>query len=271
MAGNKALEKFKKSKIPKKGTSTTTAEVPIYQEPNTHSKIIGTIKKDEMVNWISKSICEEREWIRCDGNNSFGYIVANTMDGTCNLNMDSVKETKEEKAEKKETNNETQITKEENDMVNEALREILEEDGKKDEHNDSNFSNSTGLGNISTTNQNETFDKAEEEFNNIFNGKNDSIFEPQNDDAFKEDNLDNLYFDGDISNLDGAIKENNKILSDLLNMMDKDKEKETNISKALESISDIIPGDKNLTKKDLLCQLDSLPLKMQNNYINNGN
>ena len=54
-------------------------------------------------------------------------------------------------------------------------------------------------------------------------------------------------------------------------MMDKDKEKETNISKALESISDIIPGDKNLTKKDLLCQLDSLPLKMQNNYINNGN
>ena len=271
MAGNKALEKFKNSKVPKKGKGTTNAEVKIYSEPNTHSKVIGTIKKGEAINWISKSICEEREWIRCDGNNSFGYIVANTMDGTCNLNMDSVKETKEEKAEKKETNNETQITKEENDMVNEALREILEEDGKKDEHNDSNFSNSTGLGNISTTNQNETFDKAEEEFNNIFNGKNDSSFEPQNDDVFKEDNLDNLYFDGDISNLDGAIKENNKILSDLLNMMDKDKEKETNISKALESISDIIPGDKNLTKKDLLCQLDSLPLKMQNNYINNGN
>ena len=164
MAGNKVLEKFKNSKVPKKGKGTTNAEVKIYSEPNTHSKVIGAIKKGEAINWISKSICDEREWIRCDGNNSFGYIVANTMDGTCNLNMDSVKETKEEKAEKKETNNETQITKEENDMVNEALREILEEDGKKDEHNDSNFSNSTGLGNISTTNQNETFDKAEEDF-----------------------------------------------------------------------------------------------------------
>lgn len=272
MAGNKALEKFKDSKVPKKGAGTTNAELKIYSEPNTHSKVLGTIKKGETINWISKSICEEKEWVRCDGNNSFGYIIINTMDGTCNLNMDSVKETKEEKVEKKEANIENQITKEENDIVNEALREILEEDGKKDEHNDSNFSNSTGIGNISNTNQNETFDKAEEEYNNIFNGKNDFVFEPKNDELFKEDNLDNLYFDGDVTNLDGAIKENNKILSDLLNMMDQDKEKETNISKALESISDILPGDKSLTKKDLLCQLDSLPLgKIQNNYINNGN
>ena len=271
MAGNKALEKFKNSKVPKKGTGATNAEVKVYSEPNTHSKVIGAIKKGEKINWISKSICEEKEWIRSDGINNFGYIIANTMEGTCNLNMDSVKETKEEKVEKKETNDESQITKEENDIVNEALREILEEDGKKDEHNDSNFSNSTGLGNISNINQNETFDKAEE-VNAIFDGKNDYVFEPKNDDLFKEDNLDNLYFDGDITNLDGAIKENNKILSDLLNMMDQDKEKETNISKALESISDILPGNKNLTKKDLLCQLDSLPLgNIDNKYINSGN
>ena len=97
MAGNKALEKFKKSKIPKKGTSTTTAEVPIYQEPNTHSKIIGTIQKDEMVNWISKSICEEKEWIRCDKKNNYGYIISGELDGTCNINMNLIQEKKRRK------------------------------------------------------------------------------------------------------------------------------------------------------------------------------
>ena len=45
MAGNKALEKFKNSKVPKKGKGTTNAEVKIYSEPNTHSKVIGAIKK----------------------------------------------------------------------------------------------------------------------------------------------------------------------------------------------------------------------------------
>ena len=41
MAGNKALQKFKGSKIPKKGTAKTIIEIPIYSEPNTHSSIIG--------------------------------------------------------------------------------------------------------------------------------------------------------------------------------------------------------------------------------------
>ena len=45
MAGNKALQKFKESKIPKKGTAKTIIEIPIYSEPNTHSSIIGRIKK----------------------------------------------------------------------------------------------------------------------------------------------------------------------------------------------------------------------------------
>ena len=283
MAGNKALEKFKNSKVPKKGTGRTTCELIVYQEPNTHSKIIGTIKRNEIINWISKSICEEKEWVRCDGENNFGYIICNTMDGTCNLNMDSVTEKKEEKIENKELNNESQITQEENEMVNEALKEILEEDDKKDNHIDeSNFSNSTGFGNNSMSNHNDTFDK-EEDNSKIFAVKNeevnqgyDYIFEPKNEDVFKEDNLDNLYFDGDISNLDGAIKENNKILSDLLKMMEQDKEKENNISKALDSISDIVPevshgkigyllknfsGENDLSKKDLLLsKLDALPL-----------
>ena len=71
MAGNKALEKFKNSKIPKKGTAVVKDEVPIYQEPNTHSKIIGTIKKDEHVNWISKSICDGKEFVRCNAEKNF--------------------------------------------------------------------------------------------------------------------------------------------------------------------------------------------------------
>ena len=75
MAGNKALEKFKNSKIPKKGTATIPIEIPIYKEPNTHSPIIGKIKKDEEITWISKSICDEREWIRCNQIHDYGYIV----------------------------------------------------------------------------------------------------------------------------------------------------------------------------------------------------
>ena len=45
MAGNKALEKFKNSKIPKKGTATIPIEIPIYKEPNTHSPIKVKLKK----------------------------------------------------------------------------------------------------------------------------------------------------------------------------------------------------------------------------------
>lgn len=44
MAGNKALEKYKESKIPKKGKGKVIIEIPIYKEPNTHSTIIGRKK-----------------------------------------------------------------------------------------------------------------------------------------------------------------------------------------------------------------------------------
>ena len=251
MAGNKALEKFKDSKIPKKGTGQTNTEVKIYQEPNTHSKVIGIIKKNEKIIWISKSICEEKEWVRCDNKNNFGYIISNEMDGNCNLDMDSVKETKEEKIENKKLENESKITQEENEMANEALREILEEDDKKyDNSDESNLSNmtycSTGIGNNSFSNNNGTFDKGED-YNKIIQGKNgefekenDFIFEPKNDDVFKEENLYNLYFDGDISNLDDAIKENNKLYNDIINMLEQNKENKINVSKAFNSISDIL-------------------------------
>lgn len=59
MAGNKALKKFLESKIPKKGAGQSLREINIYKDPNTHAEIIGTIKPGELVNWVSKSICEK--------------------------------------------------------------------------------------------------------------------------------------------------------------------------------------------------------------------
>ena len=148
MAGNKALEKFKNSKVPKKGKGTTNAEVKIYSEPNTHSKVIGTIKKGEAINWISKSICDEREWIRCNQDNNYGYIVGYENDGKCNLEIGTIKETKEEI--KKEYGFEQKvevipITKDESKLGNEALEEILNDDDEKknDYDNDSKTNIST--------------------------------------------------------------------------------------------------------------------------------
>ena len=134
MAGNKALQKFKGSKIPKKGTAKTIIEIPIYSEPNTHSSIIGRIKKNQEITWISKSICDEREWIRCNQDNNYGYIVGYENDGKYNLEIRTIKETKEEI--KKEYGFEQKvevipITKDEIKLGNEALEEILNDDDEK--------------------------------------------------------------------------------------------------------------------------------------------
>ena len=96
MAGNKALEKFKESKIPKKGKAKVIIEVPIHKEPNTHSSIIWTIKKIKEVTWINKSICDYREWIRCYKINNYGYIVGYEKDGKCNLDIGTIIEKKDE-------------------------------------------------------------------------------------------------------------------------------------------------------------------------------
>ena len=148
MAGNKALQKFKGSKIPKKGTAKTIIEIPIYSEPNTHPSIIGRIKKNQEITWISKSICDEREWIRCNQDNNYGYIVGYENDGKCNLEIGTIKETKEEI--KKEYGFEQKvevipITKDEIKLGNEALEEILNDDDEKknDYDNDSKTNIST--------------------------------------------------------------------------------------------------------------------------------
>ena len=135
MAGNKALEKFKESKIPKKGKGKIIIEIPIYKEPNTQSEKIGTIKKNQEVSWISKSICDEREWIRCNKDNNYGYIVGYEKNGKCNLDVGSIIEKKDDEIKKEygfEQKNEIiPITEEEITLGNEALEEILNGDDEK--------------------------------------------------------------------------------------------------------------------------------------------
>jgi hypothetical protein len=94
MAGNKTLQKFKDSKIPKKGKGKIIIEIPIYEAPHTSSKIIGHIPKNKEITWISKSVCDEREWIRCNQDYSFGYIVGYEKEGKCNLDINTIKEKK---------------------------------------------------------------------------------------------------------------------------------------------------------------------------------
>ena len=261
MAGNKALEKFKNSKIPKKGKAVVKDEVPIYAEPNTHSKIIGTIKKDEMFNWISKSICDGKELVRCDGKNNFGYVVVNDMEGNCNLNMNSVEEKKEEKLYNNNSNsiiNEVELTKEEQEYANNALNEILldDEDEKKDESKSDNFSKSTDFGNISS--HSDIISKSEDDSNKVYGLDDDNNFKDDQVvfESKEDDNYDN-YFDPDLSNFDKMQKEYDLLFNNLVESIEKDKEKEINY---LNAINDIFPGQKNLSAKDLLLKtLDTIP------------
>lgn len=270
MAGNKTINKFKDSKIPKKGTGTTNEEVKVYEEPNTYSKVIGTIKKDEVIDWISKSICEEKEWIRCSRKNNFGYIIGNNSDGTCTLKEDTIQEKKEEKIGGGFQNfNESLIAKEEMEIAKKYLKEILEEDNdKKDEDKDNNESNSISTEANNNSSNNDIFEKLDDNLQKSFDV---DFYE-----VFKDDNIDNLYYNGDASNLDGAVKEEKKLVSNLLNMMETDEEQKNNISKALHSIKDIFPQQDNSfnsNNKDLLLSiLNSIPgdKKKEDNTLEKG-
>lgn len=127
MAGNKALKKFLESKIPKKGGGPSQRDINIYKEPNTHSEIIGTIKAGEFINWINKSICENKEWIRCDKNQNFGYVIGTNEDGNYNFNVDKIIKSPEKKSEVFITDNSTYSTLTNEDLKKgeEALYEIL--------------------------------------------------------------------------------------------------------------------------------------------------
>ena len=177
--------------------------------------------------------------------------------------MDTVKEIKFEKLEidSNKIIYENELTEEEKELGEQYKKEILEKDDEKDCNN--NYSNNTS----SSTNQendschNDIFNKTEEQLNNIFDIKNNEVFKENDtfvkdkyEDIFKEDNLINVYFGGDISNLDEAInytnKENQKLKDDILSMMKENKEQEYNTMKSIKSINDIIPGQYFIPKSD---------------------
>ena len=266
MAGNKTLKKFKDSKIPKKGTGKTVVEIPIYKEPNTKSEIIGKIAKDQEITWISKSICDEREWIRCNGNNNFGYIIGYDEDIKCNIDINSIIENKNYK--KKENNFKiipdeiVPISKEEIDFGNEALKEILFENDIKDDKNNENNENP----NLST--------EVDENNKSVFSDdKNKNLEIEKEDNKDKEegnDIFDNFYFEEDVSKIDLVVNENNRLLDEILNQIEEENKSEkifnydeyndNSVSKALSSILDVIPGKEKLSgNENLLDALNLIP------------
>lgn len=256
MAGNKTLQKFKDSKIPKKGKGKVNKEVDIYIEPNTQSVIIGKIPKDQIISWISKSVCDEREWIRCDEENNFGYIVGYEKDGSSNLDISSIKDKtngkKKEKNFKIKPNEIVPITKEDINLGNEALNEILNGDDKNSDKDNESISNSTAI---------------EENFISGLEDDKKKIHENKK----KEENFDNWDFglDEDISKIDFVVQEKNKLLNDLFKQIDEDENKSNNepkentnekkiddnsISKAINSLYDVLPGNDKLSEKDKLLE-----------------
>ena len=119
MEKSKALEKFKDSKIPKKGGGIATEKLTVYEAPNTNSKIMGYVEKGELTEWISKSICQGYEWARCGAKNLFGYLIAINEDGKYNFNkIEPIK--KEEPISKNPT-----FPKEQMDMGIQAKNQII--------------------------------------------------------------------------------------------------------------------------------------------------
>ena len=225
MAGNKALEKFKKSKIPKKRKGKITIEIPIYKEPNTQSKIIGRIKKNQEISWISKSICDDREWIRCDKNNNYGYIFGYEKDGKCNLDIGIIKEKNDDEVKKEygfEQKNEIiPITKEEINLGKKALEEILNDvndDEKKDEDD-----------NESKTNKSTEMDESNKSYFSGFEKRQNQtgikIIEDEDDDW-------DDFFEADITKLDYIKSKNEKLIYEIACQMNKEKSKGKNNSKS---------------------------------------
>ena len=280
MAGNKALKKFLQSKIPKKGAGPSKREINIYKEPNTHSEIIGKIKIGESVNWINKSICDNREWIRCDKNQNFGYVIGTEEDGNYNFDVDKIIKTPEKKSEAFDIDNST-LTNEELKLGEDALNEILNEDDLK-------------INAVKDINENST---DESSFENTINNKEDLGLDNLNDLDFGEINF-------KIAN-DLESKQADLILNEILTEIEKEQKpkvieitkKEENLEKkdeepstfkrALSSIVDLIPvvgniksGYEAIFGNDLITneKLDAkerlsiaLGLIPGFNYINKGN
>ena len=216
MAGNKGQKKFKDSKIPKKGEGNINESLPIFKEPNTNSEKIGTIQKGELLNWISKSICDDCEWIRLGQKSNFGYVIGYDKTGKCNIDVESIKETKIEKNKITKNieyivNENIKITKEEMDFGEHAKNDILKE--IIDNHD---YLEIKPI-NIELKNDylaNETIDSTE--YNNSNSESVNNDFNNLNEDE-KDIFLDNLYYDQDISKNEIIKKEQDKLIKELYN------------------------------------------------------
>ena len=242
MAGNKALQKFKESKIPKKGKAKTIIEIPIYSEPNTHSSIIGRIKKSQEITWISKSICDDREWIRLNQDNNYGYIVGYESDKKCNLEIGTIKETKEETKKEYGFDQKLEvipITKEEIKFGNEALEEILNEnDDKKDDDSD-NISKT----NISTEND----ESLKSDLSEINYGNDDKL---EINLGQKWDNLSN----DDINKINEIKYENKKLINEINCQNDKD----NSVSEIICSLKEGLPEKRKSQIDDMVKELNEI-------------
>ena len=238
MAGNKALKKFSESKIPKQGYGKPNKKITIYTEPNTQSKVIGTIQKGTEVYWISKSICDDREWLRCNKDNNFGYIIVHEANDECNFDESTIKETETKKNTEKifkhippEINT---LTKEEIDYGNDALKEILNEPNIKN-NNNNNFD-------ISYDTKDNSSDETFDNINDIdyFNIEDDMNFNIINEIVIKTE-----------SDLENEILKEIKIGKN-----EDKKEKENTFKRIVETIKEIIPEENNDIDKYLLNNKD---------------
>ena len=264
MAGNKALEKFKESKIPKKGKGKITKEISIYKEPNTQSEIIGRIKKNQEISWISKSICDEREWIRCNKNNDYGYIVGYEKDGKCNLDIGTIKEKTDDEVKKEygfEQKSEIiPITKEEVDLGKEALKEILndlndEDDIKKDDDSESKTNKSTEMDESNKSNY--SFSSGLDEDQNK-NQTGIKIIEDDDNDDWED------FIETDLTKLDYIKSKNKKLINEIACQMNKKKSKGNNQKNSKSNTNSNNNYKSNITEKsskrekEILSLLDDL-------------
>jgi hypothetical protein len=257
MAGNKTLQKFKESKIPKKGKAKVIVEIPIYSDPNTHSSIIGRIKKNQEISWISKSICDDREWIRCDKNNNYGYIVGYEKDGKCNLEIGTIKENKEESKKKYGFEQKVEvvpITKEEIKLGNEALEEILNDDD--DDKKNDNDNNNESKTNISTEND----ESQKNDLSKLDDGKNEKL-----EINFGQEEWDNS-FEDDVNKIEEINFNNNKLINEIKCQInvdknkkdDKDKDKGNLVSEVICSLKENLPKEEKTKIDEILKDLPDI-------------
>ena len=187
----------------------------VFKEPNNNSEKIGIIQKGELLNWISKSICDEREWIRLGKSSNFGYIIGYDKSGKCNMDIESIKETKIEKNKiteisKPKDNKNIVITKEEMDFGVQAMNEILNE---PQNHNYGELK-PINIKLVNDYSTNESIDSTES--NNSIIDSTNYDFNKLNEDE-KDIFLDNLYYAQDITKDEIIKKEQNKLINKLYN------------------------------------------------------